>query len=310
MTEAYVVNVSSIQDFMKCRWRWVAKWVENRVPKDEARPLRFGKLLHEVYEEHFLTHRPMSVVIEKQRAKWVDTWEACTDPLVKQVAWDAIEDLDRYTEPLSMWQDRYPAEGEPLEVERAFLVKSPLDPTILFKGRPDRMQMLWGQLFHWQNRSLAAGVNFPIYVELAKRSMHEHMYAFYARQAYPKIPYGGTIYNLLRKLKYRGVPTKKDPQGKILHSMEEMCWQGMVSISPEMNDHMMEIMSRTAAEMRFTEMLYREDGIWPLPNETIHGGAFGNSIDPYFRVLNGELSLTNDTVFKNREDPYAASPVG
>jgi len=301
--ENFVVNVSEIQDYMKCRWRWCAKWVVGRVPKDEARPLRFGKLLHLIFEHHFQTRQPIEVAITRFRGEWAKALEQAHNPLDIAVAQDALADLDQYAEPLGMWTDRYPAEGMPLEVEKAFIVKSPLDPTIFFKGRPDRMQMMWGQLFHWQNRGLAAGMNFPLYAELAKRNFHEHMYAYAMKQKYPNVPYGGTVYNLMRKLKYRG------KNGKILHTPDEMFWQGLVTITPEMNTEIMEIATRYAQEMRFARLLFEEDGVWPLPNETIHGGPFGNSIDPYFRVLNGEIDLNNDNVFKNREDTYATEEI-
>jgi hypothetical protein len=307
--EPFTVNVSEIQDYMKCRWRWCAKWVVGRVPRDEARPLRFGKLLHQVFEHHFVTQQPMSVAVEMYEKRWQQFANEATDPRDTQVALDAIEDLGKYREPLSHWTDRYPTEGMPLEVEKAFIVKSPIDPTIFIKGRPDRMQMMWGQLFHWQNRGLAAGTNFPLYAEIAKRNMHEHVYAYAMKEKYPNIPYGGTVYNLLRKLKYRGVPTKKDPEGKILHTIDEMFWQGLVTITPELNTEMMEIVTRYAQEMRFARMLYDQDRVWPLPNETIHGGIYGNSMDPYFRVLNGEVGLDSETLFKDREDTYVAQEI-
>jgi hypothetical protein len=43
----------------------------------------------------------------------------------------------------------------------------------------------------------------------------------------------------------------------------------------------------------------------PLPNEKLNGGWIGNTIDPYFRVLQGEIDLKDDRWFKDREDTYA-----
>src|SRR6185503_7669879 len=220
---------------------------------------------------------------------------------------EALEDIDLFTEPMCMWRDNYPFEIPVLEVEAPFEIAHPMDDSIGLLGRPDRVGVLWGQLFHVQNRSLAAGVNFGVYTELAKRHYHEHLYAHALHQKYPQYPYGGTIFNLLRKLKYRGVPTKKDPAGKILHKPTEILSQHMmmIDLAGPLHRHVMESLLKHIREMRETERRFREFGEWPAVNEKMNGGVYGNRVDEYFRVLVGELSLDDDRYFRSREDTYA-----
>jgi hypothetical protein len=305
MSEAFLVNISSVQDFMQCRYRWVRKWVDNRVPRDSGRALTFGKLLHLVFEEHLANGMPMEQAIDVHSSAYREAVTALADDdPERRTALEAVDDLAAYREPLSMWQDHYPVMPA-FEVEQAFEVPHPLDPSIILRGRPDRVAPMWGKLFHVQNRSLGQGVNFGLYCELAKRHLHEHVYAYALQQKYPSIPYGGTLMNLLRKLKYRGVPTKKDPEGKVLHGVNELLWQGIVEINPARTTEMLRNVLYWATEMRKTEHDYRAHGVIPPPNEKLNGGPFGNSMDPYFRVLEGEIALDDDAYFKNREDMYA-----
>lgn len=307
MSEPFYLNVSSIQDFSQCRWRWVARWVCNREPRGPARALSFGKLLHEIFEDHLGDGLPMETAIAQQRTRLVELLVGGRlEPLEERVAAEALMDLDTYREVLCMWRDNYPIEPA-LEVEQPFEIPHPLDASIIIRGRPDRVAPLWGRLYHIQNRGLAATTNFALYCELAKRHLHEHVYAYAITQKYPDTPYGGTVMNLLRKLKYRGKPTKVHPEGKILHTPQELMWQGMVEIKPERTKEMMLNVYYWATEMQRVKAAYENVGIWPAPNERMNAGYFGNTIDPYFRVLEGEVSLDDDTLFQTREDTYASA---
>ena len=312
ITDRYVVNVSSILDYMQDPCRWVFKWVENRVPRTEARALRFGKLLHVLFEKHLLG---VSVehALETTRSEWIvkrDQYR--TDAPEWQIAQDALDDLKDLWEPMSLWKDRYPFEGDPLEVEKAFEMPHPLDHTILMRGRPDRVQIYQGRIYHIQNRSLAAGVNFPLYLRLQRRSYHEHLYGEAINRAYGG-GYGGTFFNLYRKLKYRSKPTKKQEAngevGTILHTMDEMFWQHPmhIDLSGQLHQHVMLCIYRHAWNMRATEAHYRATGELPPPNERLNGGPYGNREDEYYRVLLGEIDLDNDTIFKDREDTYTTN---
>lgn len=302
---SYVVNVSSINDYMQCRFRWLCKWVLNRVPRSEGRALAFGKMLHMVFEDYFTGTLTMQEAIERHRWTWVHALMEAKDPDEQKAAQDALDDIDAYTEALLQWEDEYPFEIPTLEVEVPFRVEAPpYAAGIEFRGRPDRMGVLWGKLFHVQNRSLSANTHFLQYTRLAKRHLHEHIYAYAMRQKYPQYQYGGTVMNLLRKVKYRGVPTKKCPEGRILNPISEVLSQHIVNISPEENIAMVHEACMYAQEMRATEYRYREHDEWPLPNERMNAGYYGNTIDPYFLVLQGETGLDNDKLFKDREILY------
>lgn len=306
MSAPYRVNISSVLDFMKCRRRWVYKWMLNRVPRGTERPLTFGKLFHLVFESHLKDGLPMADAIGRHRQEYLDAAVAL-DGIEREDLLGAVEDLDGYVEPLLQWKDQYPL-GPPLEVEEAFEVPHPHDPSIILRGRPDRVAPLYGRIVHVQNRTLNAGLNFGLYCELSRRSLHENIYAYALKQKYPEMSYGGTLMNLMRKLKYRGAPTKKDPGGKILHSVNELFYQGIVPITDASIEEALRCVRWWVDEMRETEENVRQGNL-PAPNETIHGGPYGNSKDPFFDVLQGTVDIYDDEFFKQREDMYGAGPV-
>jgi len=314
MPDLYYVNVSSVQAYMKCPFRWVCAWVENRVPADDARPLRFGKLLHKVYERHQAEGMSMQDALALSRSEW-QTLAALTQPDTPDwsVARDALADLEQIWEPMLLWKDRYPFEIPVLEAEAAFTMPHPMDAKIIMRGRPDRAGVHQGRVYHVQNRSLASGVNFPLYLELQKRSYHEHLYGAWLAQKYPQYELGGTFYNLYRKLKYRKKATVKQvaagEPGDILHPISELFWQHPMTIDlkSSLHEHVMKSLLQHIHAMQETERRYREDGVVPPPNESIHGGPYGNSVDPYYRVLTGEIELSDDQYFKNRESTYAVT---
>jgi hypothetical protein len=116
---------------------------------------------------------------------------------------DAFKDT---AEALTHWQDLFSID-ETLEVETPFEFVHPDDSSIVVRGRPDRVVVSMGRIFHMQHRSLAAGRNIAQYTEPAKLDMHELVYAYHLRTKYAAkgLSYGGTIFNIIRKLKYRGV---------------------------------------------------------------------------------------------------------
>lgn len=311
-SEPYTVNVSSINDFMQCRFRWLCKWVENRVPAEDARALRFGKMLHKLYEYHLGgMNLSMREAVAKVRNEWEVAKEKTTpDTPDWQLVRDALDDLAQMEEPLLLWKDRYPFDVPVLEVEQPFEYPLPYDPSIILRGRPDRVGVYMGRLYHVQNRSLASGVNFPLYLELSKRSYHEHLYAAALAQKYPQWTYGGTFFNLYRKLKYRKKATKpqeaRGELGDILHEVSEIFWQHPMGIDldGQVHKHVMESIYHHVLDMKDTEAAYKTHGYIPPPNEKLNGGPYGNMIDPYYRVLTGEIQLSDDRYFKNREDTY------
>ena len=286
----------------------MCRWVLNRVPRKDARALSFGKLLHQVFEDFLLGRGTMEEIIGRQEQHWMMMAQQAVHSDEQLVALDAITDLEAMREPLMQWKDQYSFDIPVLEVEKSFTLVSPFDPSVSLRGRPDRMGVLYGRLVHVQNRSLAANTNFDVYSRLAKRHLHELVYGYAKSLEYPQYPYGGTVFNLLRKLKYRGVPTKKCPEGKILHTVDEILWQGMVNYSAEEMLAGVVRATKWAQKMRQTEEWYKLSGEMPLPNEKMNGGWLGNTIDPYFLVMQNEVKLDDDVYFKNREEMYATLP--
>jgi len=276
----------------------------DRVPRIGNVALEFGKLLHVIFEIHFRGH-PMPEAIRRGRAMWEILAEQCTSESERLAVRDAVEVLDTFREPLSYWQDRFPIERT-LEVETPFLIHHPYAEEIQIKGRPDRMAVCYGKLFHVQNRSLAGSKNIGLYSELATEDMHELLYAWAMTKKYPDIPYGGTIYNLLRKLRYRSAPTKAHPEGKQQRALSELLVQQAIPIMPAAQERALHDVVWIAGEMERT-IKRAAEGILPARNRELDGGWFGNSRDPYWPVITGQATLADEALYKNRDDPYARS---
>lgn len=308
----YTVNVSSIQDFMQCRFRWWCKWVMNRVPVVESPALDAGRLLHRIFEEHFTSGISLVQAANEQCASYRLIVPTC-HPAAQPNAYKALQVIEDLIEAFPLWQDTFPI-SEVLEVEQPFEWEQ---YGILWRGRPDRVVVSGkGRIWHEQNRGLAASMNFGTYTRLAKRHYHEHLYAEFLSSKYCSrkaqrssartrpLVVGGTVFNLVRKLKYRTNVGKKNEQTK---TAAEMFNQQILSIDLRGKHHeaVMLAMRQHVHEMIRTETLWNENSVIPAPNEKMNGGFSGSSEDPYFKVLIGEISLEDDTVFKDREDTYA-----
>ena len=290
---------------MQCRFRWWCKWVMNRVPRNESPALAAGKLLHLIFEDAF-SGIPIAEATTARCAAFRATFESL--PSAEQIgpikALTVIEDL---AEALPLWHDTFPVD-EVLEVEEPFEFEH---NGLLWKGRPDRVIVANKRVWHTQNRGLAASVNFGTYVRLAKRHYHEHLYMEYLARKYckpwnkkSKLNYGGTVFNLVRKLKFRTNVGKKNEATK---TAAEMFYQQMVSYEMKSPLHaaVMVHMEQHVMDMQQVVRDWEEHNVVPAPNEKMNGGFSGNSEDPYFKVLIGEIGLDDDTVFKDREDTYA-----
>jgi hypothetical protein len=306
----YYVNVSSVQDFEQCRFRWLCKWVLNRVPRIEGPALAAGKLLHLGFERHAREDRSL------QSAMFVECYtfqalmyEGTTkdEQVVLQKALTTVLDLH---DAWPLWEDKYPMDVAVLEAEEPFEIAFQECPGVVFRGRPDRVCIMNGLVWHVQNRGLAANMNFATYARLAKRHKHEHLYAEYLSMKYVKDgDYGGTLFNLVRKLKFRTNVGKKNEATK---TAADMFWQHPMSISLKSEQHkgVMRDLFYHVGEMQRVEQEYRETGRIPAPNDKLNGGFNGSSEDVYFKLLIGEIELSDDRFFKNREDTYAVTEPG
>jgi hypothetical protein len=315
--EPYVVNVSSVQDFMQCRFRWYCKWVLNRVPRKEGDALMLGKVIHTIFEEHARGHWPLQESATRMQAKLSSDMKDM-QPWDRVVAEGVIKKLGELHEAWPLWHDMYEMDVPVLEVEEPFTIEFPNMPHVVFRGRPDRVCVMAGQVWHVQNRGLAATMNFATYARLAKRHMHEHLYAEHLARKYLDMgSYGGTLFNLVRKLKFRTNEGKKNEKTR---TGAEMFWQHPMSINLTSTNH-----HRVMSDLFYhvNEMIRVENeakgAAWhgltikpriPAPNDKLNGGYSGSSEDPYFKLMIGEIKLDDNEWFKDREDTYAVADTG
>lgn len=299
--EEYRVNVSSVMDFYQCRFRWWCKWVKNRVPVATSPALDAGKLLHTIFEGHFKNpklslQQSAAIEIEEfRRGIWLE------HPSAQPSLNEAITTIEDLYEAFPLWTEQYPV-TESLEVEEAFEYQDPEIPWLIWLGRPDHVVVCANSIYHRQNRGLAAGMNFGTYIRLQKRSYHEHLYGEVLSKKYKrkKLKYGGTLFNLVRKLKFRTNVGKKNEKTK---TAAEMFFQHPAQYSMQGGLHKAVMFAMRSHVMEMKEII--ESGRIPAPNEKMNGGYGGNSEDPYFKVLINEISLDDAEVFKDREDTYA-----
>jgi len=307
--EPYVVNVSSVQDFMQCRYRWVCKWVLNRVPRKDGDALVLGQWLHRIFEDNARYGTPLQIAsLSAMNSLRIDmqnmaSWD-------RETAEATLKKLEELHEAWPLWRDIYPMDVPVLETEEPFSITFPELPDVVFRGRPDRVCIMGSSIWHVQNRGLAASMNFATYVRLAKRHYHEHLYAEHLARKYERDgDYGGTLFNLVRKLKYRTNVGKKNEETK---TASQMFWQHPMSIrlgGPNHRTVMLDLFDHVE-EMRRVEARYRDTGHLPAPNDKLNGGFSGSSEDPYFKLLIGEIELRDDEWFKDREDTYVVADTG
>lgn len=299
MSTNYRFNVSSVQDFMQCRRRWAYKWYFNRVPVRDSKALTFGKMLHRVFEEYF-TGMPMNDAIDLVIME--GHTQAVADIHSSYAVHEAIDSLRDLREPLNLWRDLWVWEVPVLEVEEPFVYD--LGAGLEAQGRPDRVGVLGadGRIYHVQNRGLAAQMNFPLYIDLQRRSFHEHLYAEALFHKYRDRDYGGTFFNLVRKLKYRTNVGKKNEAVK---SLDQMFYQQPMVIDVNSSEHkrVMDDLREWGREMSAMVVALNE-GWLPPPNDKMNGGFNGCTEDPYFGVIVGRKDLFGPD-FKDREDTYA-----
>jgi len=280
--------------------------VQNRVPVASSPALDAGKLLHTIFEAYFNGEEPlekiaMSQCAEFRRGIWLE--HPSSQPTLNK----AVQTIEDMIEAFPLWTDHYPV-TESLEVEEPFEYQDPEVPWLVWRGRPDNVIVIADRIYHRQNRGLAASMNFGTYARLQKRSYHEHLYGEHLAKKYAKkknkkgkvLKYGGTQFNLVRKLKFRTNVGKKNENTK---TPAEMFWQHIVNYDMESGFHSAVMFSMRQHVMEMKQII--ESGVIPAPNEKMNGGYGGNSEDPYFRVLIGEISLEDVEVFKDRKDTYA-----
>lgn len=291
------ISVSSMLDYLNCPLRWCYAWLDNRVPKRTPRALRIGTLVHEAFELHFNTGDPVGACLASILAKHNPTFYSDTERT------DYAE-AARLVEPLDHWTDLYPIDRT-LEVEVPF---EKLLPTgLTFVGRPDRVVVIHGRVYHFQHKTVGAAIDLGTYITAARHSLHELLYGWILADKYAHVaPYGGSFYNIIRKLKYRS-QQKGARFGTVLHQPEEFFLQTSIAIDPTLQARAIDDLTAISAAMQQTRDLYLAQGRVP-PNRNLDRGRYGSSLDPYLPVILGERSLDDPCWFTDRSDPYESEP--
>lgn len=275
------VTVSEVEDFLRCEWRWYAKWVLNRVPRKYSDALILGKAVHKILEAYFL-----GATLEGQWSYEVARIRAqirTADPAEAIALAKAAKQLEALKGKLLAFQPQHV--GNTLEVEKPFVVE--LGGGWRFRGRPDRVVEYKRRVWHMQHKTLRKGVPIPVFVAKMARSMHETLYGAQLRRRFPDWDYGGTIANVIVKH-----PDAADAQLLIPVTDWDMARS--------------ESRFRSLVErMKVAEKMGRSLGINALiDNPTLDSGQFGNSLDGYYPVLSGKASLEDDALFMAREETY------
>lgn len=289
------VNISSIHDFIRCRKRWIYAWHLGRVPRIEAPALMFGHLLHTVFEYHLDGKTMEEAISETLRFAKLKARVAASRE--EENTWkQGAKEVEYYSQVLLCWQDTYPIQRT-LAVEEPFDL--PLPNGVRLIGRPDREVLLWDSIYHVQNRGLADKVPLALYTELGMRNLHELGYAWALRQKYPEHPYGGTLYNILRKVALRNVKGKE----KFAAPYTSIMGQKLVPMLSQRIEEAVNKIVYYTDEMERTVALW-ESGMTVGDSDLLDGGPYRNSKDPYFEVLLGRHSINDDRYFKNRVNLY------
>ncbi len=212
----------------------------------------------------------------------------------------AISECKGLVEPLNFWSDFYPV-TETLEVEEAG--GWTLDNGLCFNMRPDRVVMINDFMFHMQHKTLAAQRNLSVFLDVGAHSMHELLYFKGLSEKYPDRKNGGTIYNIVRKLQYKS--KAKATPGKILHEPHEFFAQQAIPIDPVLVEKALYDLNYLSLEMERVAADYAK-GILPPSSRSQDEDMFSKRTDPYFEVIMGRATLSDDILFMDKEDRYAA----
>lgn len=307
------ISVSSINAFQSDRLRWCYAWLENRVPRRTPQALVTGKIVHKAFEKSFAEGTQVGEALASILP--------AVSPLGEE---DSYNELKSLIEPLRFWKDYFPIEAT-LEVEQSFEFET--WSGLPFRGRPDRVAVIFGKAFHIQNKTIGASIKADNYISVARRNMHELLYGWYLRNKYKEmgLEYSGTIYNVIRKLKYRsmariskkrlaelGLPEDIDqaspllmPHREILNTPEEMFLQTVIGMDERQIESAREDLTVLSIEMERTADAYLSGR--PIPSTRgADSGYYGSSIDPYTLVFLNEISLDDDEFFADREETYGS----
>lgn len=292
------LNVSAAKAWQHNPTRWYYEFQIKRVARFAPTPLSLGSFLHRAFDYHFkgvsMAEAVQSVTLEVQQE--YSRLVRLNYPMPAQKLLDGWNEL---AELLPHWQDRF----EVRTIASELALEAPLPNGDTGYGRLDRLVVYADKLWHWQNRSLSGSTNLHLYLGTAEMDWHENFYAFLVsacRSQLPSevrdLPYGGTGYNIIRKLKLIGA------KGKQLHEPAECFVQELVAIQPGLVERIVHTLCDIADEMRpyiAGRLMLRS-----CP-ATCARGPFGNSRCPYYGVCTGLDDIHDDNLFMDAADPYS-----
>lgn len=292
------VSVTEMKDFLRDRWRWYAAWVLNRVPRRHQTALDVGKAFHRAMELHLTLGMPPAgahtVVLQEM--------QAALDNARREGRYEDADDLLKALREFTQLASHMAAFRDAWKFERTLAIEKPLEgPSLIvrnekrwrIRGIPDRVVVMQGKTWHVQNRALDGKRNIILYNELLARDMHENLYAWLIQHAYPDWEHGGTLLNVVRKLK-----AERNPESALWY-------QQPVGIDSFSVARAVQRARLIAMEMANSEELAEKFGHDALiDNPGLDGGWYGNSRDGYVDVLFGRATLQDDTLFRDREETY------
>jgi len=283
------VTVSEMQDFLKCQWRWYAKYRLNRVPRKWSPALILGTAVHDIFERHFNGDLLPDAFAEVsyQLAKSLRH----LDPAEGAAARQAHAELQKYRPQIVGFTDRMRID-ETLEVEKAFELPLMARRDWVLQGRPDRVVRVGDVVYHYQHKTLAANRSLDTFSQLVQRSMHEGLYGYYLAQKYNgSLTYGGTILNVVMK--------------KVVEDPTKGGFQTIIQVDAIDRDRAYVRARGIVAEMERAERFAEHGGINALLDNPLEdGGPFGNSLDGYLPALTGRRTLDDPMYFMDREERY------
>jgi len=263
------LNVSRIKDWDWCPQYQGYRWEEKRVRVGgPGRALWLGSRVHEVLaaamegkdggkvvegckEEDEAQAKALDVAVEVWKGK-IKPWERVL--MVEEALETRVGGFDVET-------------GMNWTTKRT-------EPVVVF-GRPDAVVVWRDKVWHVQHKTVGAGVPVAVFSKGVKRSLHELMYAKMLKEKWPKMAYGGTMLNVVRKLGAKAM--ERDP-GAALHM--EFVPVGEAAIK------------RACGDVRLVAReIWEGDERGLYQNRASCVGRFGNSLCPYYGVCEGDEAI-------------------
>lgn len=281
------VNVSAVKSFQRNPRRWWYEYSLKRIPKTRTVALDVGTAVHRVLADHFLG-REMPTALNAGRAYVYDMRQTMLTHAQFEAAEDLVKEWEGLVPLLEAWTSKY--EVQTVKVEEELWKQLPGSEHVLY-GTPDRVVRWNGAFWHVQNRTLSGSTPIAPYLRAASLNLHELAYAWLIRE-HGMIPYGGTLFNIIRKLKLMGA------KGKPLHAPEECFVQEFIPLTEDHINAAIAEITRTARAMSD----YIAHPPASICTEACVLGRYGNSLCPYFDVCMGEASLEDESLFVNRDE--------